>query len=107
MGNSTNAVDTTDEEKLPSLLGVARSAAFGEHLSPGEVGPGGEGLRTHPVADRGGLGEVGVRLVVAAEDGGETAEGETERPKNCYAARSAELICKGSEPFEQYDRSPV
>lgn len=55
----------------PGLLGVARATAFGEHPPPGEVGPGGEGLRTHPVIEFGGLGEVGIRFVVAAKDSSE------------------------------------
>jgi hypothetical protein len=58
----------------PSLLCVAWSPSLGKHPPPQDVGLGGEEPRNHPVAQRYGLGEVGVRLVVAAKNGGEPAE---------------------------------
>src|ERR1019366_9149189 len=61
-------------EKVLSHYGITRSLALDEHLSPREVSSGCEELRTDPVAHRGGLGEVRLRLVVAAEDSGEAAE---------------------------------
>ena len=61
-------------EKVSSPFGVARGVAFGEHRPPGEVGAGGEELGVGSVVERGGVGEVGVGFVVAAEDGGEAAE---------------------------------
>ena len=61
-------------EKFSSVIGVAWAVSFGEHVSPREVGAGGEELGIEPLTERGGLGEVGIGFVVAAEDGGETAE---------------------------------
>ena len=62
-------------EKVPSPLGIARTiTTLGEHSSPVEVCQRGEELRSHPVADGGGLGEVSVGLVEAAENRGEAAE---------------------------------
>ena len=61
-------------EEVSSPFVVARSVAFGEHRPPGEVGAGGEELGVGSVVERGGVGEVGVGFVVAAEDGGEAAE---------------------------------
>ena len=61
-------------EKIPSLLGVTLGTAFGEHPSPQEVRSGRRRTSHPPVAQRRGLGEVGVGLVVAAEDGGKSTE---------------------------------
>jgi len=69
-------------EQLPSSLGIARDTALGEHHSPREGGSGREELRAHPFAERAGLGEIGVRLVEAAENGCEAAEEVADRALN-------------------------
>src|SRR3954471_9034751 len=79
---------------------VAGGSAFTEHLPPREVGAGREELRTKPVAEGGGLREVRVRLVVAAEDGGKTTEKVTDRAFNRGAAAGGHLSGPRGEPVE-------
>jgi len=66
-------------EQLQRLFGVAGSTARGEHSCPRKVGARSKELRAHPVVERGGLGEVGVGLVVTAEDGGEATKEVVDR----------------------------
>ena len=87
-------------EKVSSPFVVAGRVAFGEHRPPGEVGAGGEELGVCSVVERGGLGEVGVCFVVAAEDGGEAAEEVADRTINRYAGRW-HLIGPRGEAVEQ------
>src|SRR5664280_3617823 len=87
-------------EKVPSLVRVTGGLALSEHPSPQEVCPGGKERRTHPVAQRGGLGEVGVRLVVAAEDSGESTEIVTDRTKG-RGTGGRQLIGPRGEPVAQ------
>ncbi len=70
-------------EKVSCPFVVAGGVAFGEHLRPGEVGAGGEELGVCSVVQRGGVGEVGVGFVVAAEDGGEAAQVVADGTINC------------------------
>src|SRR5664280_3741643 len=88
-------------EKFPCLPGVAWSLALDEHLSPQEVCPGSEELGSHPVVHRSGLGEVAVRLVEVAEDGGEAAEIVTDRALSRCTAGCGQLIGPRNESVEQ------
>ena len=93
-------------EKVPSLLDVAGSLALGEHPSPQEVGPGREELGIRPCTRRGGVGEVGVRLVVAAEDGGEAAEVMADRALAVGPDGGGPLIGPRAESVEQRSGVP-
>src|SRR5439155_25491898 len=71
-----------------------------EHRRPRQVGGGGEELGVGSVVERGGLGEVGVRLIVTAKDGGEAAETMADWAVSGNAG-SGELIGPRREPLEQ------
>ena len=87
-------------EEITGLVGIAQSAAFSKHSSPRKSGAGSEEFGTHPVAELCGLVEVGVRLVVATEDGKQAAEIVADRAQ-CRCARRRQLTGPRREPVEQ------
>src|ERR1700722_20820649 len=87
-------------KKVTRLPGVARSLSLAEHLPPQEICLGSKELGPHLLAHGCGLGEVDVRLVIAAEDCGEATDKVAD-----WAGRrrthGTELISPWSQPVEQ------
>ena len=88
-------------EKVPRLLDVARERCVRRASFPRRGWCGRRRTWRPSVVERGGLGEVGVGFVVAAEDGGETAEVVADRAFSREAGHDGQLIGPGCEPVEQ------